>query len=140
MKKDYKRCKKIMVIGIVAILIALTTLMFFAHYLSLEPERVRDNYGRFEYVPTTEMKVVQIVMIVMATISITLSVIGTILILTSKFENKEIEDMKIVMGILSLVLTAGIGLIIFGLLNMKKVGNKKLDIGDLDPTNLDSII
>lgn len=79
-------------------------------------------------------------MIVMATISITLSVIGTILILTSKFENKEIEDMKIVMGILSLVLTAGIGLIIFGLLNMKKVGNKKLDVGDLDPTNLDSII
>ncbi len=59
--------------------------------------------------------------IIMLVVSSILSFVGSLLIITSDFGNKFADDSKILWGLLSLLLLGAIGLLIFSVMNIKKI-------------------
>lgn len=57
-------------------------------------------------------------------VSLVLNLIDCIKILSTKWENKEVEDSKLLWGILSLVLLGPIGLLVFACISLNKMNAK----------------
>lgn len=136
MNNEYNRARTILVLGIVSLLLMLLGIILFIIFVSLGASGSLDPFDK----PTITqqayiMLVISIVGIVVCGI---ISLIAAILILSSRFNNKQVDDLKIVMGILTLIVIGPIGAIIFGAIAMNKLkaGSKSSGTESSDSNNI----
>lgn len=127
MNKANKFSKYILILGIVSVvfsIVAIPLMLLFMltgawdHiflYFPLFPS------ANWEFVWTTEAIVYVSVGLTAGLISSILSIAAAILMLSTKFNNKSLDDLKIIMGILTLLIIGPIGAIVFGGIAMSKL-------------------
>lgn len=122
MNKGYKRAKTILVMGISSLIMLIAaiglvvwgvadTAVTIGATNEITGEGISFNFTYF------------IVGIILIVVSVIVSFIGSILILTAKFNHEYLDNQKMIFGILSLVLIGSIGLIIFGSMAVKKLNS-----------------
>lgn len=122
MNKGYKRAKTILVMGISSLIMLIAaiglvvwgvadTAVTIGATNEITGEGISFNFTYF------------IVGIILIVVSVIVSFIGSILILTAKFNHEYLDNQKMIFGILSLVLIGSIGLIIFGSMAVKKLSS-----------------
>lgn len=122
MNKGYKRAKTILVMGISSLIMLIAaiglvvwgvadTAVTIGATNEITGEGISFNFTYF------------IVGIILIVVSVIVSFIGSILILTAKFNHEYLDNQKMIFGILSLVLIGCIGLIIFGSMAVKKLSS-----------------
>lgn len=122
MNKGYKRSKTILVMGISSLIMLIASIGLVVWGVAdtavtigatneITGEGISFNFTYF------------IVGIILIVVSVIVSFIGSILILTAKFNHEYLDNQKMIFGILSLVLIGSIGLIIFGSMAVKKLSS-----------------
>lgn len=121
MDNGYKRSKQILKLGIFATIFAIIGVPLFmafifndAWYQLIASDPTLDSFDHWEIIWTTESIILISIGAALLLISMIMTFVGAILILCSKFKNKSVEDLKIIMGILSLIVIGPIGVWIFG--------------------------
>lgn len=140
MKNDVSKSKIILILGGVSLFFAVMALIFFLKSLSYEPEKIWNHNGGWDLVPSSSANFVSLMATIFLVISILLSLAGIITIIATKFKCKDIQEFKVVMVILSIVLICGLGLLITGSIALKKANLSISETNDIDPLNIDSII
>lgn len=122
MNKSYKRARSILTMGILSILfviggVALTvsSIISAGQNLAFDPG---GNSATLFGQGSSMMILAGILLIIVAGI---LSLTSAILILSGKYNNDQVDSLKIVMGILTLLIIGPIGAIIFGGIAMSKL-------------------
>lgn len=126
---EYKRARSILILGIINLLFYVTSLtlaiIFVTQYIIFITGGP-DNEFRTSIKWLSRLAGA----VYIGIISFIMTLVGSILTLTGKFNNKDVDALKTAMGILSLVLIGPIGLVVFSGIAMKKL--KPKPPGDLD--------
>lgn len=127
MSKEYKRSKNILTLGIISILLEVLSIVLIVWYFILTTSKlIGSEYidGVVVWGDTVESIIMLSVGIISLVVCVILSFIASILILCSQFNNKSLDDIKIIMGILSILLFGSITVIIFGSMAVNKLKNQ----------------
>ncbi|MGL5592130.1 MAG: hypothetical protein ACRDCJ_02095 [Metamycoplasmataceae bacterium] len=112
-KKIHKKLKMILMFGILALICGI----IFIPLLIIIESYIYDYDNLVVRSPGEILFIIPMIFLLIGLVSnITLSII----ILASDFENKEVNNNRILWGLLSLLLLGAIGIIIFSAVNMKK--------------------
>lgn len=126
MNKEYKRSLGILILGIVGTLFLITGIILIILYFT-------EGYKTFTFVDdannnlvgdvSVEWYNILSVAITLLVVSILISLVASLIIFTSNFTNN-VEEMKILMGILTLMIIGPIVAIVFGAIAMNKLKSK----------------
>lgn len=127
MNKEYKRSLGILILGIVGTLFLIIGIILIILYFT-------EGYKTFTFVDdgnnnlvgdvSVEWYNILSVAITLLVVSILISLVASLIIFTSNFTNNSIEEMKILMGILTLMIIGSIGAVVFGAIAMNKLKSK----------------
>ncbi len=127
------KLKKIKKIGVTSLIMWVMSIILFV--ISFVMLQIKNNYPKEGF-----LEIVFIVFLSLATAAIIsgaiISLVGSIFVLTTDFENKKTDDSKILWGILSLLLLGPIGLLTFSIINIKKISIQP-ETTDIQPETTD---
>lgn len=137
MNKEYKRARTILVLGIISLLFLLLGIILFISFFGLGASgSFTDPFG--QQIITQQAFMMLVIAIVGIVLCIIISLVAAVLILAGKFNNKQVDDLKIIMGILTLIVIGPVAAIIFGAIAMNKLkaGSKSSGTESSDSNNI----
>lgn len=129
MSKEYKNSRGILILGIIGTLFLILGITMFSLYVGLGSRRfmlVESIHG-YDWATSTDAIIMMTFGIIGVVFTVVLSLIAAIKIFMGKYNNKEIDNLRTMMGILTMIVIGPIGAIIFGAIAMTKLKSQPKD-------------
>lgn len=129
MSKEYKNSRGILILGIIGTLFLILAITMFSLYVGLGSRRfmlVESIHG-FDWATSVDAIITMTFGIIGIVFTVILSLITAIKIFMGKYNNKGIDNLRTMMGILTMIVIGPIGAIIFGAIAMTKLKSQPKD-------------
>lgn len=123
MSKEYKNSITILILGIIGTLFLILGVVMLSIYTMMGVRKyilVESIHG-YDWAISHEANIMMAVGATAIIVTFILSLTASIKILMGKYNNKQIDSLRTIMGILTLILIGPIGAIIFGIIAMCKL-------------------